>query len=229
VLLASAALLVGLSAYLYLPIRYSALPAFNYAGHYQATGLFSPIDLRTPAGLWWLISGRAFAGEMLAYQGWELWPEVARFGVLLWRVFFTVGIGPGVLGMVVLVRRDWRLGSMTLLMFVCSAGFYIDYRVVDKETMFLPAYLIWALWLGVGYQWLLDWLAEAGQGAGQGWSEWIARGVIVGAVVLAAAWNWRQVDLSSDWSTRLRGEQILQDVQPDALVFGWWDTVPLIE
>ena len=31
-----------------------------------------------------------------------------------------------------------------------SAGFYIDYRVVDKDTMFLPAYLVWALWVGVG-------------------------------------------------------------------------------
>jgi hypothetical protein len=223
------ALLVGLSVYLYLPVRSSALPAFNYAGRYDAGGLFQPVDLRTPNGLWWLISGRAFAGEMLAYQGAALWWEVARFGVQLWRAFFTIGIGPGVLGAIVLMRRDWRLGGMTLLMFVISAAFYIDYRVLDKETMFLPTYLIWALWLGLGYQWLLDWLRAAGHGSGQRWNEWMARGVIVGAVVCAAAWTWRQVDLSDDWSARIRGELMLHDVQPHALILGWWDTTPVIE
>ena len=223
------ALLVGLSVYLYLPMRYSALPAFNYAGRYDAGGLFQPIDLRTPSGLWWLISGRAFAGEMLAYQGAELWREVARFGIQLWRAFFVIGIGPGVLGALVLIRRDWRLGGMTLLMFVCGAAFYIDYRVLDKETMFLPTYLIWALWLGLGYQWLLGWLHEIDDGFGQRWNVWMARSIIVGAVLFATAWSWRQVDLSSDWSARTRGELILQDVQPHALVLGWWDTAPLLE
>lgn len=42
------ALLVGLGVYLYLPIRYAANPSFNYAGHYDATGTFIPVDLRTP-------------------------------------------------------------------------------------------------------------------------------------------------------------------------------------
>jgi hypothetical protein len=226
---AIAALLVGLSVYLYLPVRYSALPAFNYAGRYDADGLLQLIDLRTPNGLWWLVSGRAFAGEMLAYQGAELWREVIRFGVQLWRAFFAIGIGPGVLGAIILLRRDWRLGGMLVLMFICGAAFYIDYRVLDKETMFLPTYLIWALWLGRGYQWLLDWLRAAGHEPGRRGNEWLARGVIAGAVAFAAAWNWPQVDLSGDWSARARGELILHDVQPHALVLGWWDTAPLIE
>jgi hypothetical protein len=37
------------------------------------------------------------------------------------------------------------------------------------------------------------------------------------------------VDLSDDWSARARGEAILHQVEPNALVFGWWDTVPVIE
>ncbi len=43
-------------------------------------------------------------------------------------------------------------------MFVLSAGFYINYRVMDKDTMYLPAYLVWAIWVGIGYQVALDWL-----------------------------------------------------------------------
>lgn len=226
---ALAALLVGVSAYLYLPLRAGMLPAFNYAGHYDAGGIFQPIDLRSPGGLWWLISGRAFAGEMLAYQRYEIWGELARFATQLWRAFVAIGIGPGLLGIGLLLRRDWRRGGMLLLMFGCNAAFYIGYRVIDKETMFLPTYLIWALWLGVGYEWLLGWLRAGDSGAARPWNEWPARGLIVGAVLSAVAWTWPQIDLSNDWSARDRGEAILQAVEPNALVFGWWDTTPPVE
>lgn len=48
---AVAALLAGLSLYLYLPWRYAAMPGFNYAGIYDATGVFKPVNLRTPGGI----------------------------------------------------------------------------------------------------------------------------------------------------------------------------------
>ena len=121
-------------------------------------------------------------------------------------------------------------GGMMLLLFGFSAGFYIDYRVVDKDTMFLPAYLVWALWLGVGYQWLLDRTHSIQR------ADWLTileirslQAVMIGAVIIAIGWNWRLVDQSSDWSTRIRAETILQQVEPDALIFDWWDTVPAIE
>ncbi|GAB4426400.1 MAG: hypothetical protein Kow0031_06170 [Anaerolineae bacterium] len=230
-LFAMAAFLLGLSVYLYLPWRYSTQPAFNYAGRFDATGTFSPIDLQTLAGLWWLVSGRVFAGEMLAYQGFELWAQTAHFGVQLWQAFFAIGLGPGLIGLALLIHRDWRLGGMLLLMFSFSAGFYIDYRVVDKDTMFLPAYLVWALWVGVGYQEVLDWIGQAREQ--EPWLTRLEGGllrlVIAGSVLLVAAWNWPLANQSDDWSTRQRGETILRQVEPNALIFDWWDTVPVIE
>jgi hypothetical protein len=191
--------------------------------------MFRPVDLHTAGGLWWLVSGRSFAGQMFAYQGAELWAEAERFGIHLWRAFFGIGIGPGVLGAIMLLRRDWRLGGMALLLFICSAAFYIDYRVVDKDTMFLPAYLIWALWVGFGYQWLLALVRGMGDAPGQRWGGWLLRAMLIGAVLFAAAWNWRLVNLSSDWSSRARGETILRQTSPGALVLGWWETAPLLQ
>lgn len=228
-LAALGALALGLCAYLYLPLRYGALPAFNYAGTYASDGSFRPVDLQTPAGLWWLISGRAFAGQMLAYRGTELWAELRDFATHFWRAFLAVGIGPGLIGMAVLLRRNWRVGGMTVLVFVCSAGFYIDYRVVDKETMFLPTYLIWALWMGVGYQWLLNWLAAGWPPTRVRRAERVLYGVMLAAVLYAALWNYGQVDASHDWSARQRGEAVLRELPPGALVLGWWDTVPVVE
>lgn len=227
--LAGTGLMVGLSVYLYLPLRYGTLPAFNYAGHYDTSGTFIPVNLHTPAGLWWLVSGRAFAGEMLAYSGNQLWQQVGHFVAQLWRAFFAVGVGPGLLGIAVTLRRDWRFGGMLLLMFMCSAGFYIDYRVADRDTMFLPAYLIWALWAGAGLQWLLQWVDREGNALNRTWAMRLMRSAIGTVVLLTVVLNWRLVDLSDDRSARVRGETILDLLEPNALILGWWDTVPVIE
>jgi hypothetical protein len=52
---------------------------------------------------------------------------------------------------------------------------------------------------------------------------------LIGAVAFAAVWNWRLVDLSGDWSARTRGEAILDAAKPNALILGWWDSVPIVE
>lgn len=217
------ALLAGATIFLVLPWRYSAAPAFNYAGHYDATGTFIPVDLTTLEGIWWLVSGKSFAGQMFGYRLPELWPEVVAFGRELWAAFFAVGIAPGLLGAARLLRRDRRLGALLLLAFLANAVFYVNYRVVDKATMFLPAYVVWAIWLGVGYQTLVAWLDESGSHA---LARKLVYGVASGAVLLALAWNWSRVDLSHDWSTRRQSEAILQEVEENALIFGWWETAP---
>jgi 4-amino-4-deoxy-L-arabinose transferase-like glycosyltransferase len=217
------AILAGLAIYLLIPWRFGQNPAFNYAGQFDGSGRFVAVDLGTWQGLWWLVSGRTFAGQMFGYRLGELGAQVGGFGAQLWLAFLAIGIGPGLLGMVTLLRRERRLGLMLLLFFLANAVFYINYRVVDKESMYLPVYLVWALWAGVGYQAILDQVAE--MSARQRWI-WLPRLVMAGAVLLALAWNWQRVDLSGDWSTREQSEAILAQAQPDAIIFGWWDTVP---
>ncbi len=218
--------LAGLAVYLYLPIRSLGAPAFNYVGMYDAAGVFRPVNLWVPANLWWLVSGRQFSEQMLGYDaaGWV--NEALGFGEQLFRSFFAVGIGPGLLGLIVLLRRDRWLGLSLLLMFLLNAGFYIGYRVVDKQTMYLPAYLVWALWAGIGYQQLVDWIRQDGRSRLE---TLFLKGVLLGAVVAALAWNLPLADRSHDWSARERGEAVLATVEPNGLVFGWWETVPLVE
>jgi hypothetical protein len=220
----------GLSFYIYLPVRFSAHPVFNYAGTYDAGLNFHPVNLQTLAGMLWLLSGQAFENQMLVYHGAQLWQEIVHFASQLGQAFFLVGVGPGLLGLVLLFRRNWRVAGMLALMFLCNSAFYVDYRVIDKDTMFLPAYLIWGLWVGVGLAGLLTWLKRSSQTndiafASSNWMQ-IA---IFGVVLIAVTWNWHLVDLSHDWSARQRAETILRNAQPNAIVFGWWDTVPVIQ
>ncbi len=220
------AVLLGSTIFLLLPVRYAGQPIFNYAGQYDATGVFQPANLQTLDGVWWLITGQTFAGQMFGYRWADVWSQAADFGMQLWRAFFAIGVGPGVVGALVLLRRDWRSGGLLLLLFLANAIFYINYRVIDKNTMFLPAYLIFTLWVGVGYQLLLGWTAQQERPFP---SLKLIRYVMIGAVVLAAGFNWRLVDLSDDWSTREQAETILSLVEPEAMVFGWWDTAPSIQ
>lgn len=229
ILAALAGLLLGLSFYLYLPLRFLAGPAFNYAGTYDASLQFIPVNLTTLEGLWWLVSGQAFSGAMMAYSGLDLWREAQAFLVQLGRAFFAIGLGPGIFGAAVLLRRNWRQGLMLGLMFAFSAGFYINYRVMDKDTMYLPAYLIWALWVGIGTQELLDWMRQSTTDAKHRFAELVIKVSMIGFVLLAVAWNWRIVDMSADWTTRTRGEAILARAEAGGLVFGWWDTVPVVQ
>jgi hypothetical protein len=166
---------------------------------------------------------------MFAYSPLELWHETIGFGIQLWIAFFAIGIGPGILGLVTTLRRDWRFGVFLALIFGANVFFYVNYRVIDKNTMYLPAYLIWALWAGVGFQTILNWVPGHRYGLSGSYRSLLVRGLIFAAVVTAAIWNWGRVDLSDDRSARERGEAILQQVEPDALVFGWWDTVPVVE
>jgi hypothetical protein len=48
-------------------------------------------------------------------------------------------------------------------------------------------------------------------------------------VGMALFWNWQRVDLAHDNSARERGEAIMAAAEPNAIIFGWWDTVPVVE
>jgi len=230
--LAAVGLAAGLAIYLYLPLVYWTEPEFNYVGWYDGAGQFEPVNLDTFEGLWWLVSGKVFADVMMAYSTPELIREVGHFGAELFRAFMIIGIGPGIVGIAVAWRRSRALGGLLVLVFAVSAGFYINYRVIDKDTMFLPAYLIWALWVGIGYQWLIDWASQTsppGRRAARTAATFALKAIMAGTVVFSASWNWSLVDLSDDWSARARGEEILDIVRPNALIVGWWGTVPVVE
>lgn len=225
---AGGGLVAGLLPYLYLPWRYAARPAFNYAGQLDAAGVFIPINLQTWAGVWEIVSGQAFRplAVPLPPLGW--WAETTNFLRRLWAVALGVGLGPGLLGLWWLLRRPWAVGTALALMFVGHTLFFINYRAVDKATMFLPSYVIWALWMGVGFQRLFHWLQPERPLAAP-WPQWVLRGLIGVMVVGVFLRNLPNANLSNAWQARTQAEAILQQMPPNAIVIGGWGTIPVVQ
>ncbi len=208
-------LIIGLTAfaigpltYIYLPLRYAANPAFNYA---PVMG----IDLSTLRGVFSMVRGETFAEAMFAYRLAELPREIFDFVDLLWQTFFGIGVVVAAIGFGEQWRRNRPLFAALGLIFAANVIFYINYRVFDKDTMFLPAFLVVTLWLAVGLNKLRERVPLA---------PW---GVSVVLLVMLAL-NYPRVDLSHNFITRNYAEQRLSAAPPNALILGGWiDITPL--
>jgi hypothetical protein len=216
VAIAAPLVLVGPLFYIYLPLRVAADPAVNYA---QALG----VDLTTPGGVWWLVSGRMFAHAAFGYAPGEIPLEVLRFVGQFWADLLGVGLIVGALGIVRLYRQDRPLTVALGLMAGLHALFFINYRVTDKATMFLPTYLIWMLFVASGYEELLEMVRRAGLNPrSRAWPVYAVAGAAVGAALVV---NGPRVDLSGERVARQYAETVLAEVDADAFVVGDWVSI----
>jgi 4-amino-4-deoxy-L-arabinose transferase-like glycosyltransferase len=218
--------IVGLSVYLYLPLRYLAQPPFNYAGHYDAMGHFVPLDMTQPANIWWLISGKGFQGLMFGYTPAELLAEAGQTAHRLWGSFLGLGLVPGLIGAWLQLRRRPHHFALLGLIFMANLAFFTNYRVVDKETMFVPVYLVWAVWMGEGFAGLISWIQGRRQARERRSPAWAWALVTLAALALVT--NWPLVNVRADTRARDRAEAALTYARPGAIILGWWTSVPPI-
>jgi 4-amino-4-deoxy-L-arabinose transferase-like glycosyltransferase len=142
--------LLPLALYAYIPIRASAHPELNYIQTYY------PVDPTTLKGVFWMISGQAYRFFAFGYPLDAIPAQVAQFLGFLSRNFLGIGVIFGIIGIIVMWLRQRPQMLSLLLMFAMETTFFINYRVLDKDTMFLPAYLIWAILVSGGIAWLLE-------------------------------------------------------------------------
>ncbi len=204
----------GLLIYLYLPLRYLAEPALNYLGHYDASGTFQLADLTDPAVLWQTFTGGPFHGFMFGYSFTEAIGQAGRYLHFLWGNFLVVGLPIGLVGLARGWRHDREVAVSTGLMYLFYTLFFINYRVVDKHTMFLPSYVIWALWIAWGY-------AALTQGVRAAWRPALKVGFSAIVIVVIFV-NFPLADVSWDRRAYQNAADMLSVAEQNALVFGDW-------
>ena len=216
-----ACLALGLSVYLYLPIRYAARPPVVGA---------MPIEVASWQDALAIVTARTFWGLMFAY-GWpEIGGQVADYLYCLWGNFLGIGLAIGALGGMVTAWRRRHLAAGLTLMFLVNAIFYVGYGAGDKRIMFLPTYVIWAVWIGLGFDWLLDQVDFLTAGvAAAGPLRTAVRLLFPGLAVAALLVNYQHADLSDDWRTYERATRVFDVVKPGAYVLAtsWFEVAPL--
>jgi hypothetical protein len=141
--------LLGLSSWLYLPVRAAAGPPIQFA---QGIGL----DLTNPHELLLYVSADPFRDFLLNAGPRQLPAQLGQTLGWHWRNYLGLGILVGLAGLGAQWRRDRLLAASLGLGFLVHLTFYTLYQVGNRDTMFLPAYLLWAIWLGEGLTWLLS-------------------------------------------------------------------------
>ena len=198
--------------YLYLPLRFTAQPAFNLVSQYFER------DLTRPDDLLWMVSGRMFGREMLAYPLLDWLGEIGKFGGELWLNFLGVGVLAGLVGVYHLWQTRRSLCLLLAAIFAAQVLFFSSYNVFDKNTMFHTAYLVWAIFVAAGCIRLLDDLPRSVMYA------------FLGLLVIAQlVGNWNTVGRAGDTFVVDRTTALLAALPPDATLIGPWTAVRPLE
>ena len=216
--------LTGLSPYLYLSLRAATHPAIDYSQTY------SGVNLSTPSGLWWMVSGQAYSFFVFGYSLNDIPAELLRFASYLWRNYLGVGVILGLMGIHWLWRKspEWLIGL--LLAFAANALFFVNYRVMDKDTMFLPAYAVWAVFVAGGFAAANELLKQfQSKGLFDARMAKMARTLPILFILLGLGLNWRWVDMSQTDGYVSFAREMMSETEPDSMVIASWSSAVVLE
>ncbi len=207
VVASAGALLLGLSVYVYLPWRAAADPIVNWG------------DPDTWEGFWWLVRAEAYEQYLFALP-------LAEIPVRLfeWWELFTVQFAPmswplALLGLWRLWRRDRWLGLGSVSHAAVNLVYSVGYNVSDAYVHLLPVFFYVAVWMGLGICQLF--LILRGVAGLDRWRRPLLALLALASLALVAVAplvDWHNLDLSQDREARDYGQEVLDVVEPDALI-----------
>jgi len=198
--------LLGLSVYLYLPIRALQSPALNWGN--TATLEKFLWHLSGKQYRVWIFSSTESAGRQLKYFINNLPDEVAYVGLFV-----------AFLGLTTLWRVHRRLFIATALLFVSCVFYSINYDIHDIDSYFLLAYICVALWGGAGFVKVFSWISQR---TALRTSIVAALIIVVGLVPLAFHYN--KSNESDNYLVEDYTMNMFASLRPDALVLSFqWD------
>ena len=206
VLLPVAAFLLGLAVYVTLPIRASQAPPVNWG------------DPRTVDRFLWLVTGRLYSRYSFSLPLRYLLSRIAAWARLLVQQFGWWGFFIGLVGVWSLWERARPFAASTLALAVTYSVYAIGYDTTDSHVYLIPAFLVFALWLAWGLDWLLALLQPLLASASSRVVRPVAICLVLAIPLIAFLLNRSSQDLSSDFVARDYGLGVMQTVAPDAIV-----------
>jgi hypothetical protein len=141
--------LVGLSPYLYLPLRAAMDP---------------PMDANNPVTLerfWYVISGGNLTGSFFSFGPAEIPGRLAFYWGHLLDDFHWGVVLVAMVGAVFLIFRDRPAALLLWFLYLGWLFHAIENNIPDVDLYFIPTYLVLCLWASVGFGAVLDAVEDA--------------------------------------------------------------------
>jgi hypothetical protein len=200
------AFVLGLSVYLYLPLRASATPACNWG---------DPSSLER---FLWHLSGKQYRVWIFSSSDVAM-KHLGAFIQGLPGEFAVAGLVFGIIGFIALWVKDRQLAAGTMIMFVVCVLYAINYDIQDIDSYFLLAYVCTGLWAGAGLLVVGGWLVRSA-----GIPRLVAGLLMVAAGLLPIAAHYRELDESTNHLVEDYTANMFASVQQGALVLSYqWD------
>lgn len=208
---------IVLATLLYFPLRGAAHPEFNKIGFYDAQGVFHNYDFHTIQGILQAVSAEQFRHLFFSHGYLPSSHQLIQTVSWFWHNYLGIGVVAGLVGGAYLLRKRPGLFAGWAGLALPYTYFYLCYGALDRDTMFGPSYLAWAVLLAFGLQYLLRKLPAVPR-----------YGLLVTIPLLMLVTNFSRVDLSRDVSVRTHAQAVIEALPPNAVVAGYWpDITPL--
>jgi len=212
--------LLGATVYLYLPLRHMASPPMDYVRDY-----FPEVNLVSWRGMVWMVSGGMFKRIFFDVPLPEVARGAARCARQLIDNFGAIGVLVGLVGVRAGFKKRRRLHIGLALLFVCHTLFFLSYGALDRRWMFSVTYLVWGVWLGIGMADLAAFFRRTRH-------DTLRRLPFVVSAILVfwlLCYNCGRANMRRDDSARRMGQDILAALRPQAVFFGLWEHVSVLE
>lgn len=209
--------------YLYFPLRNLEKPAVDYIS------VYFQVDLSTLSGVWWLFSAQMFHHAFFIDRDLtKLIHEVLKFGRLLWDNFLGMGFVLGLWGWLRSKKREILWNRLLIFYFISNIIGFVCYHVVDKEVMFIPAFIPWSLWISNGIREFSDLLTSNMPRRSTEVGKFISIALLV-IIALGAKFNWQVVSLNGNQKIYEFAGQILENAEPFSLIVNHWATASVLD
>ena len=195
----------GLALYLMIPLRALTNPPINWG------------NAVTPGRFWWLVSGQLYRSYYLQFDPTALVEHIRSAASLLLEQFGFLGVVFGIVG-VILFRKSSHLFILTAWTASVYTLFAVLYGSHDSYVYLIPAFLSFAIWIGVSIRGLSDRFARGSFPLRIGFAL-----LLVGYLAIRSLDHVRQLDASTDMRAESFGRDVLSAAPEDAILFATGD------
>jgi hypothetical protein len=209
--------LVGLSAYIYLPLSSARHPPLDWGGPH------------TWSGFWWTVSAQIYREYVLGLPVAQLPARLASWLSMSAEQFTWPGLALGLVGIWDLweEEREWLLFS--LISFAPVVIYSVTYNTTDSYVYLIPSYLLFAVWMARGASYLLreaiiPWISK-GRDHVSSTSRplWLVTLPLLLLPVFILGANLRNLDLSNDREAYEYAATVFAQVPADAVIIAGTD------